>query len=1703
MGYKRCFSLFRPHLTLSSLFWLSSELVAARNEKSYWSLIDSIVEDGLSAAEAEQMSYFEGRESFNALNEEGLLSLSLSLRVASPRCELFQQHANNILTHLANINTPSSEQKPITWFALIANAAPPHKRVITDLKDLQDTILLLEQGSIGVIDAQNLETNATDSFSSLLFPFDHRRAGSPTAKYNLIVHASYADSEFAKVHRLLMARGSTAGAVSDLPLETTSKIDTDASLTSNANYILRPFSAAAWHWHLHRDSEESPVSGPLQGYGVEMAIKNVEYRVLDVKSIKAGISNEETSDSQNAQLQTPEPLNIDGDPHFFLKEELSRIHPQRASQLEEVFGKLFVEGDFQASTDSSADQPKRVTDLDAIAIDSLALKALETVYASEDPMRALRDISQNLPTVAPLLAVADLGDAGSEYLERYSAQFEGGQSMLVLNGRTIDIDNLDPFDILSTISEEVDKYKSLQEVGLEASKSVLSALSRKAQLSKSDRNFEQSAGKLVGGFSHAQIQEYLVDSLDTGFSPKIDLFWKDIVTVINDLETDPVYLRWPKRVRDLLKPTWPGQLTPIAKNFYTIVVVLDPSASTEGIRILDQLTRVILGNMIPIRLSYHVVLPNPKGKEEMFKDACASYDATTLEKCNVNWLWAKLLKSIVTSQHDFLTFLQIVSRSTFEPLSIRQAWEHSGVQVSWEDALDANDDFLAKAYTYLSSAGLLPGNEGSNNNIVLLNGKLLNVDPDEPLREIGAHLQLSKQQFQQDIYRGAVSDMTDLYTYSLGDESEVFPGWNMRIFEKSPVLRKLHVPGFDWSLMNYLTVARTGDGLKHVTHLLIADATASATRKAISDYLTACETFTSSLSNSRLAFLPLPGTENTILSKALHYAIETFAKANGGAESNDKNSRDLLDALLALDADSDGSDFCVSDSSAACAGFNAWIKDLDASKVSSTIVQKVQLSASLLARANVLPSEIAKNSILIVSNGRYVELNSDDASMWDESSWMMLTKYEDKLRASGVASLLTTQHSFFYEDAVEGSGIPRPLTDLLWLRGADSDISMFGNVFTANDLIGAAKKAQSDVIALLTSSFASASGKSKKQGAVQLNAATEGAGITVRSKTGDKPLMISGSFFVDPLSPTAQTVSALLLTFMKSVPMEIKLVLMPKAGLSEVPLKSYFRYVFTPSPRFAATGLREVVEERAEFDHLPEDKILTMNVKTPGGWLISTKKAALDLDNILLKPVDLRRVSAEYSLDYLLVEGSCSDLSAGGQPPRGLKIRLGTATNPHVVDTIVMSNLGYYQLKANPGVWDLTLAPGRGSEIYEVQNKRSLHGASMTTYVDALSSDRVLLKVHKRSGMERATLEDDDASKEDEGFWSGIFAKQPKAKAVEDDDTVHVFSVASGHLYERFLRIMMLSVRENTKSKVKFWIIKNFLSPAFVQTIDALGEEFGFEVELVQYQWPEWLRRQTEKQRKIWGYKILFLDVLFPLSLKRVIFIDADQVVRTDLKQLMTIDLHGAPYGFTPFCDGVWTPDQNEKDPEARGMQEFKRGRTDTRGFRFWDSGFWKDHLRGRPYHISALFVVDLDLLRRKGYADQLRATYDQLSRDPGSLANLDQDLPNYLQHAVPIYSLSPEWLWCETWCSDDSKVFAKTIDLCNNPLTKTPKLESALRIIPEWTRLDNASSSFFHTLQDKIIYKQTHPDSEATQSAPQTVSSETSTRTSEDKDEL
>ncbi|OXB58829.1 hypothetical protein ASZ78_007546 [Callipepla squamata] len=554
--------------------------------------------------------------------------------------------------------------------------------------------------------------------------------------------------------------------------------------------------------------------------------------------------------------------------------------------------------------------------------------------------------------------------------------------------------------------------------------------------------------------------------------------------------------------------------------------------------------------------------------------------------------------------------------------------------------------------------------------------------------------------------------------------------------------------------------------------------------------------------------------------------------------------------------------------------------------------------------------------------------------------------------------------------------------------------------------------------------------------------------VKLRPKEGETYFDVVA--IVDPVTRDAQRLAPLLLVLNQLINMNLRVFMNCQSKLSDMPLKSFYRYVLEPEISFTAEN-SFASGPIAKFLDMPQSPLFTLNLNTPESWMVESVRTPYDLDNIYLEEVD-NIVAAEYELEYLLLEGHCYDITTG-QPPRGLQFTLGTSTNPVIVDTIVMANLGYFQLKANPGAWTLRLRKGRSEDIYRIYSHDGTDSPpeanEVVVVLNNFKSKIIKVKVQKKLDMMNEDLLSDGTSENESGFWESLkwgFTGGQKKEDVKQDkeDVLNIFSVASGHLYERFLRIMMLSVLKHTKTPLKFWFLKNYLSPTFKDFIPYMAKKYNFQYELVQYKWPRWLHQQTEKQRIIWGYKILFLDVLFPLAVDKILFVDADQIVRTDLKELRDFNLDGAPYGYTPFCDS-----RREMD-----------------GYRFWKSGYWASHLAGRKYHISALYVVDLKKFRKIAAGDRLRGQYQGLSQDPNSLSNLDQDLPNNMIHQVPIKSLPQEWLWCETWCDDSSKKRAKTIDLCNNPMTKEPKLQAAMRIVPEWQDYDQEIKQLHNLFQ-------------------------------------
>jgi UDP-glucose:glycoprotein glucosyltransferase len=548
------------------------------------------------------------------------------------------------------------------------------------------------------------------------------------------------------------------------------------------------------------------------------------------------------------------------------------------------------------------------------------------------------------------------------------------------------------------------------------------------------------------------------------------------------------------------------------------------------------------------------------------------------------------------------------------------------------------------------------------------------------------------------------------------------------------------------------------------------------------------------------------------------------------------------------------------------------------------------------------------------------------------------------------------------------------------------------------------------------------------------------------SKSADATISIVAG--VDPAAEQSQRWIPILKVLSKLVGINVKIFLNPRDQIQELPITRFYRHALEAEPSFDDDGT--LTRPGASFSGLPEEALLNLGMDVPPSWLVAPKDSVNDLDNIKLGALKGSSVEAIYELEHILIEGHSRDTTTNS-PPRGVQLLLGSESNSHFADTIIMANLGYFQFKAQPGFWKISLKPGRSQSIF---NLDSVGGFGYNPMLGDESTEVTLMSFQGKTLFPRLSRtpghKDEDVLETGPkpgsamayvskglDLASGLLTSVgmgPKSESAEKHADINIFSVASGHLYERMLNIMMVSVMRRTEHSVKFWFIEQFLSPSFKSFLPHLAKEYGFSYEMVTYKWPHWLRGQREKQREIWGYKILFLDVLFPLSLDKVIFVDADQIVRTDMYDLVALDLEGAPYGFTPMCDS----------------------RESMEGYRFWKQGYWKTFLRERPYHISALFVVDLNRFRALAAGDRLRGQYQALSADPASLSNLDQDLPNHMQHIIPIKSLPQDWLWCETWCSDEALATAKTIDLCNNPLTKEPKLDRARRQVPEWTVYDD-----------------------------------------------
>ncbi|QRV75871.1 glycosyltransferase family 24 protein [Ceratobasidium sp. AG-Ba] len=1235
-------------------------------------------------------------------------------------------------------------------------------------------------------------------------------------------------------------------------------------------------------------------------------------------------------------------------------------------------------------------------------IASLPYLATHLVMTSKEPLKALTHLSQNFPKHAVSLArrwdtnrteeLATKHENIGEEVQANMHMVAGAGNMAWLNGMHISENDMNPLSLLRLFRRERQVMSSLTNAGLTP---------------------EQAIGVLANG--NIGKAATATSATDGVFDASDRLEGGKAITWLNDIEKDKRYARWPNSLTVLFRQMYPGQFPTVRRNLLNVVLALDFSR-TSSLAFITGPVNNIISRMLPLRFGYVPLLETAESRqvarliafmlENYGFDKTAQFLSMVLTP--TDWVKLNILEAAYT---NYVTQSPPASGdapafATFaaDPLQIQMI----GHTFAPEPALQPAVDYAER----LS----LTADSGSGKGHAFINGKHFDYD-DNFLRSLQTEMGAQINFFQEQLYTGALTDsegtdvsvyMYDLPTTANRRNKHIYPSGNLKVY----ALDSLFDSAGATKQVKEAFVYPAGDHAVPMSVWVVGDMDDSETQTLLIQALRGM----SEDAKYRLNYIHSTGTDPAARPSTSQPLVSPLLARLSASESYAQfPPSELAEILEEAKSLASGDPDLYAQGSPGMVNLNGRLTGVTTEGIDASEFKRTRVVGNALSKAMGLnPGERG-----LIINGRFIgPLRGSDFVAADFEA---LASYELAKRVSPVVDALTSAHE--------------NLTELS--RPAFSDLVTRVSSITSAVLVP----------------DPSQEGLFQSKSLVRQRIYQDLVGSECTFEIGDNSTaLFHVGILLDPLSEHAQKWSSII-EWLSSIPQtHIHVRLNPSMQQTEMPLKRFYRYNVNPRLTFDENGYE--TRDSVQFHGLPIEPIYTLAMDVSPAWLVRPYVSEADLDNIHLASLaDFKTgVEAIFHLDHLVIEGHAREASTSA-PPRGLQLQLTTESGKPTADTQVVANLGYFQFRTGPGVFRLEIRPGRGRDVYTIEsvgndgwNSGHVNETGPEITLTSFEGHTIYPRMARQPGMEQADVLTEP--EKTESVWSRVTSlwgsKSTEVEASTKQADINIFTVASGLLYERFVSIMILSVMRNTKSTVKLWLIENFLSPSFLEFIPHLAEKYGFQYELVTYKWPSWLRAQKEKQRVIWGYKILFLDVLFPMDLKKVIFVDADQIVRTDLKELVDLDLEGAPYGYTPMGD----------DNEAM------------EGFRFWKQGYWKDALRGKPYHISALYVVDLVQFRKMAAGDRLRGQYQALSQDPNSLANLDQDLPNNMQDQVPIFSLDKDWLWCETWCDSARLDRAKTIDLCQNPLTKEPKLARA-RQIPEWTSYDNEIAEFARSLAD------------------------------------
>lgn len=435
----------------------------------------------------------------------------------------------------------------------------------------------------------------------------------------------------------------------------------------------------------------------LSGYGVELHLKSTEYKAQDDSPRK---DKDETIDAESIENE------IEGLNFATLKERF----PHLSHSLDRLRSSLL-------------EKNEEIAPLKAWEFQELGLQAAERVASiqGEEALSILQFTAQNFPTQAKTLVYTPVSEDFKAEMKNNIDVFAKNLNLqppdaaLFLNGMYFDAETLDVETMLDTLKKESQILDGLNRIGLHGS----------------------ASGPLLALDFASQSKEFAIDIRDSS------VIW------VNDLEVDKEYKRWGGSVMDMLRPTFPGMMRSVRKNFFNLVLVFDPIKPDA--RDLIRLAESFVVNMAPVR--FGIVLDTRSGTGELnnlYRTVNSAFNYMHQKKGPREALSFLMDVFAATEKTDDIALdtVRKVFKKTNAKLSSEDIDDALGEDSDFDYGRQLSEEFVERLGVKKVPQGLLNG--------VLLTEKALNRDDFEEL--ILTEIMQQTPTLQKAIYRGELSD---------------------------------------------------------------------------------------------------------------------------------------------------------------------------------------------------------------------------------------------------------------------------------------------------------------------------------------------------------------------------------------------------------------------------------------------------------------------------------------------------------------------------------------------------------------------------------------------------------------------------------------------------------------------------------------------------------------------------------------------------------------------------------------------------------------------------------------------------------------------------------------------------------------------------------------------------------------------------------